>query len=570
MRIRCFFNPRFWAILCCFAMSFSTQASTLSFSARLVNSDGSPVAGPVDLRFELAYSNDTSIIQCSKDIAGVGLSSGVFHANLNFEAADCGTKELAQVLQDTPSGESLMMRVNDITDTSNVKTYPFQALNTVPLSVMSEVSKTLIQMGATDGQVLKWDGSKWAPGSDDGEAGTVTEINTGAGLTGGPITGSGTVAVATGGISETLLAADSVTSAKITDGTIQNADIGDGQIEYIKLNIGVGEIPNDRIGGLGSAALADIGTSAGMVMGADAVPNCAADEKLQMSLGPTYSWSCVDDSTATDDTKLPLAGGTMSGVIDMGANAVTNLPAPGAATDATTKQYVDDGLSLKADSTELSNYVAKAGDSMTGALQLDAQNELRLADSDSTNYVALRSHATVGTNFILTLPDSAGSADQVLSTDGTGVLSWSTPSTTAEPEGSAGGELTGTYPDPLIADGVIDDANIAAGAAIGITKLGDGTVDDIEFSYLDGVSSSIQSQLDAKEPAVAAGTTAQYRRGDKTWQTLDTSVVPENGNLYYTTTRARTDAVDDAIVDAVTDVAPSQNAVFDALALKVV
>jgi len=36
------------------------------------------------------------------------------------------------------------------------------------------------------------------------------------------------------------------------------------------------------------------------------------------------------------------------------------------------------------------------------------------------------------------------------------------------------------------------------------------------------------------EPAFASGTTAQYLRGDKTFQTLTTAVVPEGTNLYYT------------------------------------
>ncbi len=44
----------------------------------------------------------------------------------------------------------------------------------------------------------------------------------------------------------------------------------------------------------------DIGTSAGKVMAADAVPNCLATQKLQMSLGPVYSWTCVTDQTGTD------------------------------------------------------------------------------------------------------------------------------------------------------------------------------------------------------------------------------------------------------------------------------
>jgi hypothetical protein len=40
-----------------------------------------------------------------------------------------------------------------------------------------------------------------------------------------------------------------------------------------------------------------------------------------------------------------------------------------------------------------------------------------------------------------------------------------------------------------------------------------------------------------KENAITAGTTSQYFRGDKTFQTLNTSVVPEGTNLYYTEAR---------------------------------
>lgn len=43
--------------------------------------------------------------------------------------------------------------------------------------------------------------------------------------------------------------------------------------------------------------------------------------------------------------------------------------------------------------------------------------------------------------------------------------------------------------------------------------------------------------LAGKEPTITAGTTAQYWRGDKTFQTLNTSVVPESSNLYWTQAR---------------------------------
>jgi hypothetical protein len=47
----------------------------------------------------------------------------------------------------------------------------------------------------------------------------------------------------------------------------------------------------------------------------------------------------------------------------------------------------------------------------------------------------------------------------------------------------------------------------------------------------------LQNALNAKENTITAGTTAQYYRGDKTFQTLDTSVVPEGSNLYFTDAR---------------------------------
>lgn len=46
----------------------------------------------------------------------------------------------------------------------------------------------------------------------------------------------------------------------------------------------------------------------------------------------------------------------------------------------------------------------------------------------------------------------------------------------------------------------IDNNEIKAAAAIDATKIAGGTVDNTEFSYLNGVTSSIQTQLDAKAP----------------------------------------------------------------------
>jgi hypothetical protein len=56
------------------------------------------------------------------------------------------------------------------------------------------------------------------------------------------------------------------------------------------------------------------------------------------------------------------------------------------------------------------------------------------------------------------------------------------------------------------------------------------------------LSSGDWSTFNNKENAITAGTTAQYFRGDKTFQTLNTSVVPELTNLYYTEARVNANA----------------------------
>lgn len=74
-----------------------------------------------------------------------------------------------------------------------------------------------------------------------------------------------------------------------------------------------------------------------------------------------------------------------------------------------------------------------------------------------------------------------------------------------------------------IDSGAVTDTKLGTG--INANKIADGTVDNTEFQYLNGVTSAIQTQLNGKEPSIAAGTTGQYWRGDKSWQTLDKSAV---------------------------------------------
>jgi hypothetical protein len=69
-----------------------------------------------------------------------------------------------------------------------------------------------------------------------------------------------------------------------------------------------------------------------------------------------------------------------------------------------------------------------------GPTQLQSQNQLRFADNNNSNYVGFQSPATISTNRIWTLPAADGSNRQTLTTNGSGVLTWQTPTISVEDE----------------------------------------------------------------------------------------------------------------------------------------
>jgi len=66
--------------------------------------------------------------------------------------------------------------------------------------------------------------------------------------------------------------------------------------------------------------------------------------------------------------------------------------------------------------------VSASGATFTGDITLNAQSDVRFADSDSSNYVALQAPATVSSNVTFTLPAADGTANQALKTDASGNL----------------------------------------------------------------------------------------------------------------------------------------------------
>lgn len=67
-----------------------------------------------------------------------------------------------------------------------------------------------------------------------------------------------------------------------------------------------------------------------------------------------------------------------------------------------------------------------SGLTLNGDVTLNAQSDLRFADSDSSNWLALQAPATVASNVTWTLPSTDGTNGQVLETNGSGTLLWGT------------------------------------------------------------------------------------------------------------------------------------------------
>jgi hypothetical protein len=108
--------------------------------------------------------------------------------------------------------------------------------------------------------------------------------------------------------------------------------------------------------------------------------------------------------------------GTLSWVAQSGGGGT-----PGG-TD-TQVQFNDGGSTFGGDSGLTYN---KTTDMLTvvGGITINATNELRLADTDSSHYVGFKSPGTVTTNKVWTLPSTDGTDGQVLKTNGSATLSW--------------------------------------------------------------------------------------------------------------------------------------------------
>jgi hypothetical protein len=97
----------------------------------------------------------------------------------------------------------------------------------------------------------------FADGIDNNSGGTVTAVTAGAGLSGGTITGSGTLSIATGGVTLAMLAQDSVDGSRVVDGSVGAAEIAPQSVGAGHLAPNAVDSPGIADGGVSTVDLAD-------------------------------------------------------------------------------------------------------------------------------------------------------------------------------------------------------------------------------------------------------------------------------------------------------------------------
>jgi len=172
----------------------------------------------------------------------------------------------------------------------------------------------------------------------------------------------------------------------------------------------------------------------------------------------------TSDGSANQYLKTDGSGNLSFGTVDL-----TNLNASNLTSGTVSTARLGTGTAgstnfLRGDGSwqtiDLSSKASLTGAVFTGNISLNAQSDLRFADSDSSHYVALQSPASVASSFTLTLPATdAAVSGYVLASDGAGTLSWVDPGSTSSPTFTGDVSLT-------------NDGNLVGFAALNATYTG--------------------------------------------------------------------------------------------------
>ena len=293
------------------------------------------------------------------------------------------------------------------------------------INFLSDVDTT--SSSPITGQVLKWDGSNWAPGTDDGTGGggiTLADARNGLSVTQASASGTGALSYANASGAFTYTPPESTPPA--------------GSNKEIQFN-------NSGSFGTDSTFVFDD-------------PIGSGDLRLGIGIAtPANLWST--GPAAAQNTVIhihnPVSGNTGAGVkMTRQATGASDSDGLELFLSNTDEGYLyhNEDENIHIGTNQITRFTVSSG-----GVQVASQGDLRLGDSDNSNYVGFKAPTTVGSNYIWTLPAIDGSAGHVLSTNGAGVLSWVAQSVPAQSFAS----LTGK-PTTLAGYGITD--GLSAGA----------------------------------------------------------------------------------------------------------
>ena len=212
------------------AASFAVPTK-MNFQGRLTDTSGNPITTAVDVKFSIFDASSGGSELWTETIAGLTPDQGLVNQELGITTA---------ITSAIFSGDTRYLAVKVGTDAEMAPRVP---LATVPFAFRAAVADAVaagqvVTSVASSGSVttlkdnIVFEGGSGVTISQNDllnkltitavstAGGTVSQVNTGTGLTGGPITSSGTVSIANGGVAAGQLATGAVTAGAIADDTI--------------------------------------------------------------------------------------------------------------------------------------------------------------------------------------------------------------------------------------------------------------------------------------------------------------------------------------------------------------